>query len=79
MYLPLPFPPPLLLPHTTQGTHVWLAENRQWVPAVVTAATATEVTFSSPYGQVQCAPQHAAYCTNTRCVSLHCLQYVCTV
>lgn len=65
----LPSPPPLPSPpHTTQGTHVWLAENRQWIPAVVTAATATEVTFSSPYGQVQSAPQHAAYCTNTPCV-----------
>ena len=34
-----------------EGTHVWLADNRQWIPAVVTAATAAEVTFTSPYGQ----------------------------
>lgn len=53
-YSPMPLPP--------QGTHVWLADNGQWIPAVVTAATAAEVTFTSPYGQVPNTPTHTACC-----------------
>ena len=86
-----PLPPPHLFPHApppphTQGTHVWLADNRQWIPAVVTAATAAEVTFTSPYGQVPSATHTAsllhivlihAVCNSTMYNSTVCNSTVC--